>query len=417
MSLKKDNEIKNIKIVKNILDERKNLGLIGKSTYDTQYYRLLPFARYLHDKKIDILKPNEEDIIQYLPRLDDGTKITFIQTLRTFYKTHYKLDKYDKLPEFIRRISIKQWKKNKFQDKEIQNRDKLITEEEYNQLLSKCTQIREKAIIETLWYYGIRKSELRNLKSKDYKQEKPFHILTVRKSKTKPRDVEITEYPQYLEEYHSTYQPNKNEPDKPLFPSPRDNNKILSNRAINTIIERLTKKSEIKKHITVHDFRHTAISRDLSNGMYETDVKTKYGLSKNSLMLAVYDHNGNKQLRENLLKKPIPTDETRRRMKAENEDYRKAIEQLKNDVNFYKNKEKSLKGMKEEINKLNKSRNEQDDNFKNLKREMKDYQDILADTMIINLEYMKKDIKEGNTNFWSKRKDKLEEAIKILNDK
>ena len=45
------------------------------------------------------------------------------------------------------------------------------------------------------------------------------------------------------------------------------------------------------KKITPHMFRHTAITRDCKNGMPWTHVTTKYGLTKNSRMQMVYDHN------------------------------------------------------------------------------------------------------------------------------
>jgi hypothetical protein len=52
-----------------------------------------------------------------------------------------------------------------------------------------------------------------------------------------------------------------------------------------------------------------------------------------------------------------------------------------------------------------------------LRKEMKDYQDILADVLLVQLNYYLEDLKKGNVNYWTEHKKELIKAIDILQDK
>ena len=149
----------------------------------------------------------------------------------------------------------------------------------------------------------MRKEELQSIKSNGFREfidkesNNPNYELTVYESKTIPRPIAITEYPQYLYEWYNTHQPNKKHKNKPLFPSSWNNDEKFGKTYINSLLERLVKKSEIiNRHISPHDFRHTAISRDRLNGMSTSSIETKYGWIHGTTQITIYDEWVNKVL-------------------------------------------------------------------------------------------------------------------------
>jgi integrase len=273
--------------------------------------KLQQLSKHLKNKSFEEATPDE--ILSFTLKYASTGYGPIRSCLTNFYKDLFKLEEDDKPPECIRILKSRKRRSLVKEGKEIQIRDRLITSEEYKLLIDNSSSPFQKAIIDTLYYFGPRISELLSMRATDVIMDDIYTTIIVPKSKTKPRLIKIQENPQYLIDYYNNHQSFKGNKDKPLWISPHfksnsKNDKVMKRTAVDRMIQRIATKAGITKKITCHDFRHTAISRDLATGMPPTLVETKYGLVHNSNMIANYDHNGDKQLddyyNKNLIDKP-----------------------------------------------------------------------------------------------------------------
>jgi len=183
-----------------------------------------------------------------------------------------------------------------------------------------------KAMLETLYIFGVRVGELLSMNSIDVIYDGEFTKINVRDSKTMPREVPYKGRADYLMTYVESYQPFKGQSDKPLWIG-RDNTRF-SKRGMLNLIERTTNYAGINRKINNHDFRHTSISRDLRNGVPVTHVETKHGLKHGSQVLNIYDHNKTKNYEEWLNKKSKETPETYQTLKRKSDEISELKKQL-----------------------------------------------------------------------------------------
>ena len=286
---------------------------ISKSTVRTQQYHLIDFSRTL---KKPFKQANEEDVISFLDNYKDTTRDTMIATLRKFYKWLYKLEPSDRLPDCIRNIRPTPLRVRR-KEKESVYKEREITEDEYQRLIDNAKTPMHKAMIETLYLFGVRVGELLSMNATDVVYDGEFTRITVRDSKTMPRDVPYKGRAKYLMPYFESYQPFKEQPGKPLWTN--QDNERFSKRGMLNLIERTTKYANIGRRITNHDFRHTSISRDLRDGVPLTHVETKHGLTHGSQVIKTYDHNKTKNYEDWLNGKIAKTPETYETLKRKNE--------------------------------------------------------------------------------------------------
>lgn len=308
--------------IKHRIDVGNIVATTGKAA---QKPMLKKFARTLNKP---LKEATEEDITDFLGNYAPSTRNSLIAMFHNLYRWLFDLEPTDRLPDCVRRLKFRNSAAKRREGTEIQKRDRIITPAEYKKILSAARRPQHKAIIETLYLFGVRVSELLSMNAKDVKDTGQLITITVRKSKTKPRDVVINEYPQYLLEWYITYQPFKGQKDKPLWVSDcnRTLDQCLSREGILKIIKRCKERAGIQKNVTNHDFRHTAISRDLENGMPTTLVEAKYGLVHGSKQIQTYDHNTTRELEKYLTeKKQIDRPETYNAMKRKKDTLEKQL--------------------------------------------------------------------------------------------
>jgi site-specific recombinase XerD len=375
-----DNTDLNIKIVKEYIKKRIERDEIGKKTAYFQEKYLCKYAREIKDP---IKSPKEENILKHLSQYkEDTTRNQKISMLKHFYRQIYDIEDKERLPDFIRKIKGYNNRRKKKKGHSLNIIERIIQPEDYNKLIENSESIKDKAIIETLYLYGIRKGELLSMTATDYKEIKnpnnpndQAYEIKVRESKTLPRKISIKKYPQYLDQYVNTYQINKGQKDKPLWPSIRNKNKPMTEKTVNNIIDNIRIKAGIKRKIKVHDFRHTSISRDLHNGMSRDDVETKHGLVHGSNQLSIYDHNGYNEYLDNLWKEPTNESETITKVKKERDTaiskMQTQLNQLEDDKKYHKTKweaiENDNKKLKEKYRNHNKNIEDLNKQIKNLK--------------------------------------------------
>lgn len=155
--------------------------------------------------------------------------------------------------------------------------------------------LRDLLIVELLYSTGIRVSEAINIKVKDISEyDKKIKVLG---KGNKERYVlygsKFEElYDRYKKEFNYTY-------DDYLIES--HNNKKLTPSAIRKILNNMSKKAMLDKHIYPHMLRHTCATHMLNNGAEILSVKELLG-HKNISSTGIYTHVTNERLRQVYLK-------------------------------------------------------------------------------------------------------------------
>jgi len=314
-----------VKNEKAINDFKKRLRFENKSinTIRQNSNVLKTLSRYI---KKDFKKATEKDIIGYLSKYQVSTRATRLAIIRKFYRFIFNMDKKE-LPDCLKRIEFP-----KIKTDDISYRERVISPNEYQILINYCKNPMEKAIMETLYNFGIRRGEILAIKIKDVRYDGISTTITVRESKTKTRDVEFQGRSKYLLEWVESYHPFKDEKELPVFFNKDKTVKYESN-GIYQMIRRKTKQAGIRRRITPHDFRHTAITRARGEGIPETFIELNFGLVHGSTQMRVYDHNRNKDFKDYLKKRNQGVDETFEQVKEKKEilekKHEREIEDLK----------------------------------------------------------------------------------------
>lgn len=287
----------------------------------------------------------ETQIIEHQKKYAPVTQNTILAILKSFYRWMFDIDKGDRLPDNIRRI-----KTTKIEIDETTYRERVITADEYDKILNFATSNMHKAMIETLYNFGPRVSELLSMNAIDAGYDGEFTRITIRESKTKKRLVSHHGRLNHLMNWAETYHPFKNQKNIPMWINTfHGTNDRFSRRGTLNLITRLCKRAGIEKKINCHDFRHTSISRDRSEGIPISHIETKHGLVHGSLVMKVYDHNKSKDFEDWMKRKDdTPQEDSYTTLKAKTDE----IEILKKKVSKLTTDEHFANQAKEDIERL-----------------------------------------------------------------
>jgi len=343
MNKKKCND-ENLRTIREYNRFRKDAERIQATTIENQEYHLKGLSESISKSFKDA---TEKDILEFLDKYAETTRDGIIATLRKFYQWLFELERGDKLPKCIR--NIRPTPKRLRDKNEIKYRERYITEEEYQKLIDHALNPMHKAMIETLYKFGVRVSELLSMKSDKVSYDGEFTRITVFRSKTKPRDAVHKGRLTNLMTYVESYQPFRGKKGEPLWVG--RNNNCFSKRGMQNMLGRVSKYSELGRYVNNHDFRHSSITNDLKNGIPTTHVETKHGLVHGSLVISRYDHNKTKQFEEWLKdnRKPVE-DETYVALKQKKDTMEKG---LKTDMEHMKQVYENVIGkLKADMHKL-----------------------------------------------------------------
>lgn len=248
--------------------------------------------RYLSDMprlseflKKDFEKATKNDFINVInllekTKLAPRTKLDFKSTIKKFYKWMNGGEEY---PESVRWIKTGEKKKNHKLPED------LITEDEVRKLIDACNHSRDRAIIIFLWESGCRVGELLTMKIKNVIFEDSY-IRVMLNGKTGMRRVPLIDSTQYIAEWLNDH-PSKNDPEAPLWVGIGSAafNKQLEYGALRKMLIEIGMKSEIKKGVNPHNFRHSRATF-LANKLTEAQLKQYLGWEADSDMPAIYVH-------------------------------------------------------------------------------------------------------------------------------
>ncbi len=253
---------------------------------------LLTLAKIL-DKDFD--KATKRDIVRVVGRIERNgysawTKKDFKVTLKKFYKWLRQTEDY---PEEVK------WLKTTLKKSEEKLPEELLTEEDIQKMVNAVNDIRDKALIITLYESGARIGEIASLKIKQVHFDEQGTVLII-KGKTGMRRVRLIASDPYLRQLVNNH-PAKDDPEAPLWIK-KNSKEIepLDYAAISKIIKRAAKKAGIKKRVHAHMFRHSRATF-LAKYLTEAQLCQYFGWTMGSEMASVYVHLSGRDMDEAIL--------------------------------------------------------------------------------------------------------------------
>jgi site-specific recombinase XerD len=236
-----------------------------------------------------------DDIIRVVSEIErryssEKSKTAIKCEIRRFYKWLRKSKDY---PEEVEWIKLNHKFNSKFLPEEI------LTKEEIERLVKATNNLRDKALVKTLYEGGLRVGELLSLKIKNIITDEHGCVLLVN-GKTGQRRVRIIEYSRDLLNWLDIH-PLRNDPEAYVWISLGKNNKrVISYVEVELILKKLAKKIGLTKKVNPHAFRH-ARATHLAKHLPEAIMKEHFGWTKDSKMASVYYHLSGKEVDEKLL--------------------------------------------------------------------------------------------------------------------
>lgn len=253
---------------------------VGTAKIERYLFDLMKYSGMLN-KSFD--KASKDDIRQVVGEINqrdyaEETKRGFKIMLRKLYRFIECIEEKGKYPDRVGWISTGIPENHKKLPEE------LLTEEEIKDIIQKCNNVRDRALMSVLSESGCRVSEIGTLKIKHVSFEEYGARLTVN-GKTGMRKILIINSAPYLQEWINHHPASSG--DDYLWIGP--NGKLLSYHRILAILKNAAKKANIKKRVYPHLLRHSKATF-LASKMSEASMKQYFGWTQSSRMAATYIH-------------------------------------------------------------------------------------------------------------------------------
>ena len=251
---------------------------------------LISFGRFVRKDFEAVSRSDVEAFLNYL--IEEGYKDWTISSYKARIKRFYKwlLGDDERYPPQVSWIKVS--KPRNDLPKEI------LSEEEVKALANAADNIRDKALVLTLYESGLRAGEFLNLKIKDVQVDKHGAILNV-SGKTGDRRVRVISSAPALLEWLN-HHPKKNDPNAHLFGREPDYGR-MSHNALLKILRKLAERAGIKKHVHPHLLRHSRATH-LARYLTESQLAQFFGWVQGSRMPQIYVHLSGRDLDPALLR-------------------------------------------------------------------------------------------------------------------
>lgn len=239
-------------------------------------------------------KKDIEELIQKIENSNykDWTKHDYKVTIKKFYTWHHNKENEDidqwETPKIVKWIKIKVPKTSKKLPSE------LITPKDIRFLAENSRDLREKALILTLYESGARIGELLNLKIKDINFD-DYGLQLNLFGKTGYRKVRLVGSAPSISQWIELEHPKKDDKNSYLFcntykTKTKDyRGKKLTYQSIVKIMKKLKERTGFKKDLNFHQFRHSRAT-ELSEFLTDAQRCNYFGWVQGSQICRVYTH-------------------------------------------------------------------------------------------------------------------------------
>lgn len=267
---------------------------LGYPKIERYLFDAMRLAKWLNKS---IVEANNEDLKQLVLGIEqkewsEETKRCFKLMLRKLYLFVEGIEEKGVYPERIKwmKVYIPSNNHNKLPEE-------LLTEEEIIKIIQCCNNVRDKALISSLYESGCRVSEIGTMQIKHISFEEYGARLTVN-GKTGARKILVINSTPYLKEWINQHPDNDN-PEAFLWVYSKE--KYLSYTRISAVLKNSAKKAGIKKRVYPHLLRHSRATF-LAGIMPEASMKHYLGWSQSSKMCGIYIHMNGKEMDDSILK-------------------------------------------------------------------------------------------------------------------
>jgi site-specific recombinase XerD len=249
---------------------------VGKNKMSRYLYDLLNISLWLDKDFEEVTKQDIERILVKLQetKYSEWTKRGYKIILKKFYKWLRKTKSY---PDEV------EWIKTAIKENHKKLPEEILVEEEIKKLLDACTNIRDKALLATIYDSGCRVGELLNLRIKDV-EAVDYGMKVCLAGKTGMRKVLLISAVPYLTEWLNEH-PNK-KPEAYLWVK-RDGKRISYGRT-RSLLADIAKAAHIQKKVNPHNFRHSRATFYASK-LREREMMEYFGWRKSDTV-GIYVH-------------------------------------------------------------------------------------------------------------------------------
>jgi len=262
-----------------------------------KYIGLLKYTALMLNKDFD--KVTKDDLIKFVTDLElnseysEWTKNDYKVALKKFYK--WFKGNGEEYPEEVKWIKTgKKIRNNKLPDE-------LLTPDEIKEMADAATNLRDRAIVLTLYESGARAEELLNMKIKNIVFDN-YGALVMLNGKTGMRRVRLIASVPAISAWLSIH-PYKDNKNAWLWVglSTTNWNSRLSYASLRKLLKELAKKAEIDKPVNPHNFRHSRAT-ELAKHLTEAQLCQVMGWVQGSKQTGTYVHLSQRDTDEAILK-------------------------------------------------------------------------------------------------------------------
>ena len=260
------------------------------SSIFTRYIYLQLLRDFLLKTKFELLEVTSKDLLSFCADLNNKEKFSirtinsYKLSLSCFYKSINK-------PEVVEVL-----KQQKPKQKEME----LLTVQDILNMIKIAENLRDKAVIFTLYESGARRQEFLKMTLGSVKFDNYGALLTIPQGKTTKRVVRITDCVNDLKKWVES-NPYKNRDDPLWINQGTHQNKPMGLEALRGIIVKYGNRLKIdKRKLYPHNFRHLRATI-LSEILNEMQLRVYFGWSRTSNMPSVYLHHNEDSVNSTIL--------------------------------------------------------------------------------------------------------------------
>jgi site-specific recombinase XerD/formylmethanofuran dehydrogenase subunit D len=252
---------------------------ISKSRISRYVETLHKISRWLGKKELS--KLTKDDIISILKKIEEQDFSPWtIQMYRVVLRKFFK---------WVGKENLVNWFKVNIKANETKLPEDLLTEEEVKAMIEKCDNLRDKALIATLYESAARPSEILTMQILDVTFD-DYGCFIILHGKTGARKLRLVVASPYLANWIENH-PLKENREAPLWVLTGNVGKYqpMTYAALAKMIRKVSKLAGIKKDVSPYLFRHSRLTF-LAKILTEQELKMIAGWTQSSRMAATYVH-------------------------------------------------------------------------------------------------------------------------------